>query len=110
MLSDLIVFCLVEKLRGLLIRIAGVFVGSRPSRNLHRVARFQNFERTFRIGDCPGTKVGRRYIHCVLPSRQQLIFGVDLFNLANRVGADNIFHHDDVAGHCDRKIGLGRDD
>ena len=103
--ASLIPLGLGEQTGGLLYGVRRVLLRARRARDLQRAARFVEFQGYFRIDDRLRPGKGR-----ILATLQQFKLGVDFVDLANGVGAENIFHHNDVAGLGDGEVRLGRYD
>jgi len=78
-------------------------------RDAQGVARFKKFERRFAVDAKNGVfdfSVGRR----IDAAAEKFVAGVDVFDLAESSGAENVFENHGIARLRDRKIRFGGDD
>ena len=90
-------------------RSGGVFVGERDMRNAQGVARFKKFERCFAVDAEDGVldfRVGRG----INAPAQKLVACVDIFDFAQRGGANDVFENDGITRLVHGKIRFRRDD
>ena len=103
--SGLIGFCSSKTLFCFLKRVGGESICSDGLCDLHGIAGLKEFQRYFGVG----LKHQRIRQTLVLTALQQFILGFDHLNLAKRIGAGHVFHHNQVAGLGYRKVRFGGD-